>query len=61
MRFPATMELLIDTLKNEKYLLWTELPYYAVKMLHETVFNAKSFELIEEEEIRMLFEGYYNE
>ena len=60
--YPATTELIINTLKDSKYHIWTELPYCVVKMLHERIFETDDiFQPIEEEEVRMLFENYYEQ
>lgn len=60
-RYPATTEAIINTLEDKQYQMWTELPYYVVKMLHERIFNGESLEPIEEEEVRQLFESYYEQ
>ncbi len=58
-RFPATTKVIFDHIDNPKYSLWTELPYYVVKMIHERVFNGDPLEPIEEDEIRLLFTQFY--
>lgn len=59
MRQPATTEMVIKTLQDTKYFLWTELPYHVVKHLHEIIYNAKSLDLIEEDEVKSIFHAYY--
>jgi hypothetical protein len=59
-RYPATTEMIIKHLTDENYHRWTELPYYIVKFVHERIFNREDFFApIEEEEMRSLFENYY--
>ena len=55
-RYPATTEVIYEALKDNKYHMWTELPYYVVRLLSERIFGVGS---IEEDEIRTLFAGYY--
>ena len=61
-RYPATTDAIIAVLQDEQYQLWTELPYYIVKMLHQRIFaGGDPFELIDEDEFRTLFESYYEQ
>ena len=57
---PSTTEVIIKHLEDSQYHNWTELPYFIVKFIHERIYNANPLELIEEEEVRMLFEQYYD-
>jgi hypothetical protein len=58
---PATTHIIQKTLKDERYHMWSELPYYIVKMIHERIFGAAWMESIEEEEVKMVFEDYYDD
>ena len=60
-QYPAITEVTVLHLKDNKYHGWTELPYYIVKFMHEFVFGGGALDDIEEEEIRSLFEAYYEQ
>ena len=59
--YPATVEGLIDKLSDEHYFHWTELPYNTVRILYDRIYKAEYTDPIEEEEVRMLFQDYWNE
>ena len=60
LRYPATTEMIIKHLTDDQYYRWSELPYYIVKFVHERIFNPGDFFApVEEEEMRTLFEDYY--
>lgn len=60
-QYPAITEATVNYLQDTKYHSWTELPYYIVKFMHEFVFGGGSLDDIEEEEVRSLFESYYEQ
>ena len=60
-RLPATTELIFKTLKDESRHLWTELPYYVVKMIHERIYGTGFDDPIDGEEVKMLFEDSYGQ
>jgi len=57
-RYPATTEVIMNSLKDNKYHMWSELPYYVVRLLSEAIFGIGG---IEEDEINTLFEKYYEQ
>ena len=59
-RYPATTKIIVDKLNDTNYHMWSELPYYIVKMLHERVYGDIHAD-IDEEEVKELFEEYYYE
>lgn len=60
-RLPSITEMIFKALKDESKHFWTELPYYVVKMIHERVYNASFDDPIDEEEVKMLFQDYYEQ
>ena len=58
--FPATTTIVMEQLADEKFYHWTELPYSTVRMMYDRIFNTDYFEPIEEEEVRMLFQDYWD-
>jgi hypothetical protein len=59
-RWPATTETITKHLMDSSYVRWTELPYYIVKFIHERIFNpGDAFQSVEDDEMRSLFEDYY--
>jgi hypothetical protein len=59
-KWPNTIRTLYEYLQDDTYIYWTDLPYNQVKLLHMRIYG-DVFDHVDEEEIRMLFEEYYNE
>ena len=59
-KWPNTIRTLYEYLQDDTYIYWTDLPYNQVKLLHMRIYG-DVFDHVEEEEIRMLFEEYYND
>ena len=55
-KYPATTDVIYAALKNPKYHIWGELPYYVIRLISERIFGIGS---IEEDEINTLFGKYY--
>jgi len=59
-RYPATTEIMIKKLQDPQFHLWSELPYYIVKMLHERIYGDVWAD-VDQDEVKVLFEEYYYE